>query len=452
MSITKEKISGYLHEDKVGGLYRVHRSAFTDEELFELEMKHIFEGGWIFLGHESQIPNPHDFFTIRMGRQPVIISRDKEGEIVGFVNACSHRGAQLRTERCGNASRHTCPFHSWTFSSSGKLLAFGNTPEAGYGPGFLKADLDLTRVPRVESYRGFIWGSLASEVPGLDEFLGAAKVFIDMLVDQDPNGELEILPGPQAYTFDGNWKLQTENGVDGYHVNSIHGNYVATYKNRFEIDGENARVKPMNVAAFNKYPGGFYAMENGHVVLWNQSPNPEVRATWGHQDDLENRVGKDKAWWMMNTFRNLCLFPNVFFMDQMSSQIRMIRPLSVNKTEIRTMCFAPKSDTPAERANRIRQYEDFFNATGLATPDDVAAFTASQRGFQATLMEWSDVSRGSRNVIEGGDERADRIGLKPQFTGTQLQDELIYLNQHHHWQKLLIKGIEQETSGKECAQ
>ena len=451
MTVTKDKITGMLHEDKEGGLFRVHRSAFLDEELFDFEMKHIFESNWIFLGHEAQIPNPNDFFTTHMGRQPVIISRDADGELVGLLNSCSHRGAQLQVERCGNAKRHTCPFHSWTFSSSGKLLAFGDSPQAGYGPGFLKADLDLEHVARVESYRGFIWGSLSPDVLELGDFLGTSKVFIDMIVDQDPNGELEIVPGPQAYTFDGNWKLQTENGVDGYHINTIHGNYVATTKNRSMVDGADARVKPMDVAGFSKFPGGFYAMENGHVVLWNQSPNPETRATWHNQEDLTERCGEDRAWWMINCWRNLCMYPNVFLMDQMSSQIRIIQPVSVEKTEIRTLCFAPKSDTKAERANRIRQYEDFFNATGMATPDDVAAFNASQRGFHATGMEWSDVSRGSQNIIEGGDDRAAKIGLEPKFTGTQLQDEAIYLNQHHYWQELLMKGLDKNSASKETA-
>ena len=445
MPITRESIIGMLSEDVEGGLFRVRRSAFLDDELFELEMKHIFEANWVFLGHESQIPNPHDFFTTRIGRQPVFITRTAEGDLAGFLNSCSHRGAELLTAKCGNARRHTCPFHSWTFNSSGKLLAFGDSPVAGYGDGFRKADLDLMPVAKVQSYRGFIFGSLSADVLDLQDYLNGARVFIDMIVEQDPNGEIEIIPGPQAYTFDGNWKLQTENGVDGYHVNSIHGNYVATTKNRAQIDGANARVKPMDVASFAKFPGGFYAFRNGHVVLWNQSPNPEVRATWHHQEDIARRSGDAKAWWMINCWRNLCLYPNVFLMDQMSSQIRMIQPISTGKTEIRTLCFAPKSDTLEERANRIRQYEDFFNASGMATPDDVAAFNASQRGFHATGLEWSDVSRGSRNIVSGGDERASKIGISPRFSGTQLQDEAIYLNQHHHWQDLLLKGLGEES-------
>ena len=68
-------------DDAEAGVYRANRSIFTDDEVFELEMKHIFEGNWIYLAHESQLPNNGDYFTLHMGRQPVVITRDQEGEL-----------------------------------------------------------------------------------------------------------------------------------------------------------------------------------------------------------------------------------------------------------------------------------------------------------------------------------------------------------------------------------
>jgi benzoate/toluate 1,2-dioxygenase alpha subunit len=132
-------------------------------------------------------------------------------------------------------------------------------------------------------------------------------------------------------------------------------------------------------------------------------------------------------------------------MDQMSSQIRTFRPLSLSKTEVKAFAFAPKSEDPAIRPKRIRQYEDFFNASGLATPDDLAAFNATQAGFQANDAEWSDVSRGARNVIVGADERARALGFEPQFCGTQLQDEGLFLNQHRNWLRQLREGQERSA-------
>src|SRR5262245_58213938 len=84
-----------LGTDPGDGVYRVRRNVFPDEELFELEMRDIFEGNWVYLAHESQIPEIGDYFTTYIGRQPVVVSRDKQGELHCLINACSHRGAML---------------------------------------------------------------------------------------------------------------------------------------------------------------------------------------------------------------------------------------------------------------------------------------------------------------------------------------------------------------------
>ena len=112
------------------------------------------------------------------------------------------------------------------------------------------------------------------------------------------------------------------------------------------------------------------------------------------------------------------------------------------------MCFAPVDEDATARTSRIRQYEDFFNASGMATPDDLAAFNASQVGFNANSAQWSDISRGALNLIEGPDEQARKIGLKPKFCGSQLQDEGIYLNEHRRWLELLSAGIQRDITNK----
>jgi benzoate/toluate 1,2-dioxygenase alpha subunit len=161
-----------LVEDPANGVYRVRRNVFTDEELFELEMKHIFEGNWVYLAHESQIPEVGDYFTTYIGRQPVVISRDKQGELHCLINACSHRGAMLCRRKTDNRTTFTCPFHGWTFNNSGKLLKVKDPREAGYPEQFnTDGSHDLRKVARFESYRGFLFGSLNPDVKPLREHL-----------------------------------------------------------------------------------------------------------------------------------------------------------------------------------------------------------------------------------------------------------------------------------------
>ena len=90
----EKQIRGAVEADPTTGHYRCDRSIFTDEELFELEMKHIFEGNWIFLAHESQIENPGDYYTTTVGRQPVIITRTKDGKAKKYGHLREEQGAR----------------------------------------------------------------------------------------------------------------------------------------------------------------------------------------------------------------------------------------------------------------------------------------------------------------------------------------------------------------------
>ena len=91
-----------VHADKQQGIFRCRRDIFTNPALFELEMKYIFESNWVYLAHESQLREKNDYYTTWIGRQPVIITRDKAGELHAVINACAHKGAMLCRRKHGN--------------------------------------------------------------------------------------------------------------------------------------------------------------------------------------------------------------------------------------------------------------------------------------------------------------------------------------------------------------
>ena len=439
-------IDDYLVEDEARGDYRLHRSAFTDEALFELEMQHIFEGNWIYLAHESQIPNNNDYYTTYMGRQPVVIARNRQGELNALINSCTHRGAMLCRHKRGNKATYTCPFHGWTFNNSGKLLKVKDPEGAGYPECFNKeASHDLRKVARFESYRGFLFGSLNADVQPLEEYLGEAARIIDMIVDQSADG-LEVLRGSSTYTYEGNWKLTAENGADGYHVSAVHWNYAATTNHRKQESVREDNIRAMDAGNWGRQGGGFYAFEHGHMLLWSRWANPEDRPNFSRRDEFASRCGGETADWMIQNSRNLCLYPNVYLMDQFGSQIRVLRPLSVNKTEVTIYCIAPKGESDEARAQRIRQYEDFFNVSGMATPDDLEEFRACQQGYAARAVEWNDMSRGSTHWIAGPDEAARKIGLSPVMSGVKTEDEGLYTVQHRYWVETMKKALAVEGS------
>ena len=370
-------------DNPAGGVYRANRRIFTDEEIFELEMKHIFEGNWIYLAHESQVPNPGDYFTTYIGRQPVVITRDKDGELHCLINACAHRGAMICRRKTDNRMTLTCPFHGWTFRNDGTLLKVKDPDGAGYPD-----DVRRRRLPqhdqggRFDSYRGFLFGSVNDDVLPLDEHLGDTTKVIDMLVDQSPTGwRCCAARRPTPTTATGRCRRRTAPTAitspprTGTTPPPPAG---AAPANR------RTTPRPSTPGGWGKSGGGYWSYPHGHLCLWTWAANPQDRPLWDKMRRAQGEFGDAKGEFMVKGSRNLCLYPNVYLMDQFSTQIRHFRPIAPDKTEVTIYCIAPKGESAEARAHRIRQYEDFFNASGMATPDDLEEFRSCQLTFRAT--------------------------------------------------------------------
>lgn len=439
--LLREKISSALIDDPVSGDHRLNRGIYTDPEIFELEMKHIFEANWVYVVHESQIPKPHDFFTTYIGRQPVVLSRTADGKLAGFLNACSHRGAVVVRKKTGNRKNHSCGFHGWTFDSAGQLKGITDQERGGYPDTLDMSKLGLKSI-RVESYRGFVFASINTDVDSLEKYLNGSTKLIDLVIDSTGNGEMEVIQGTGIYTYKGNWKLSTENGIDGYHATTVHGSYVdATMRRMKGVSG--TAVKASDLSRLTQLPGGFFAFENGHAMLWTDYFNWKDRPCAENYDHLVEKFGTFKADWIVKKIRNMLLAPNLFLMDSMSQQIRVIRPLSVDKTEVTVYAMAPVGESAAARESRIRQYEDFYNASGLATPDDLAEFMFCQAGYAARGLAWSDLTRGATRWTREQDENAQNLGFNVALSSRgEPGTEGVYINMYHDWISRLTKAID----------
>ena len=151
---------------------RVHRRLYTDPDIFELELERIFGNAWIYVGHESQIARPGDFIATRIGRKPLLLARDRDGAIRLVHNQCAHRGVMVVASESGHSDEYRCCYHGWTYELDGRIKAAPLLH--GYPSHFDPAspDAGMRRVPRVASYRGFVFGSLAADGPSLEDFLG----------------------------------------------------------------------------------------------------------------------------------------------------------------------------------------------------------------------------------------------------------------------------------------
>jgi phenylpropionate dioxygenase-like ring-hydroxylating dioxygenase large terminal subunit len=386
-----------VHED------RVHRTIYTDPMIFDLEMTHIFGAVWVYLAHESQIPRNDDYVTSKLGLRPIIVLRDSNGRLRALFNRCTHRGARICRESRGSAATFQCPYHGWTYYNSGKLRGVP-WPE-GYACDFKDNKFNLAQVPRVESYRGFIFGTLNADAPSLADYLGAAKRPIDEWLDRNPGGRVQVTEASRL-KFKGNWKLAYDNAADGYHVVFSHRSLLEM-ENRKEPDPTKGMSfymgKPDEAPMYVQYFG------RGHHFK-DKRPNVEKRpgALWeleGIQPGMESyakmiraKLG-DKAARVLDLAAsepvNINIFPNLSILG---NHIQVFQPIAVDETDSTWYATAIVDDADelqgmagAVNAIRMRTQESFPN---FGEVDDAANFEEIQKGLAACEDEWVYMHRG----------------------------------------------------------
>lgn len=441
--VTISDLNRYVVDDPARGLFHVHRDIFHDPEIFELEMAAIFEGTWIFLAMESQVPQPFDFICATIGRQPVILIRDGTGTLHGLFNSCRHKGSRVCHTETGRAERLICPYHAWTYDADGTNRSIKDARHAHAGTAFDTEDHNLKRVPRLASYRGMVFASLNADVPPLDEWLGDMRTLIDLVMDQGEHG-MELVPGRTVYTYGANWKLQTENGMDPYHLTSTHPSFIEIVSRRQNETRDLAAIRSRDFTRSLEAKSGCFTFAHGHSCVWTENPVPEQKPLFHGLDALRRRVGAFRAEWMLN-LRNITLYPSVQLADSESLLLRVIRPLAVDRTEMRLYCMGPVGEEPAARARRIRQHEDFFNVSGLATPDDTTVYEDCQHGFLAHAIDYHQgYARGMGLIERGPTALTQKLGIAPVETviGTfQVQQEIQYLPMYRQWRRLLEAAL-----------
>ncbi len=197
----------------------IDRRIYSDPAIFELEMERIFARAWLFLCHESQIPEPGDFFQSVMGRDNVLVVRQKDGTIRAMLNTCAHRGNAVCRAEEGNAKSFLCTYHGWSYGIDGRLNGVPGF-KTFYNGQFDKSRHGLAQVAQVANYKGFIFGTHDASAPPLEEFLGATgRLGLDTIALR---GNMEVVPGVQKFVIECNWKIAVDNLFDWYHPQISH--------------------------------------------------------------------------------------------------------------------------------------------------------------------------------------------------------------------------------------
>lgn len=405
----------------------VHSDVYASPDVFELEMERIFHRGWVYVGHESEIPNRGDYVLRWIGRQSVILNRDDKGQIHLFMNRCRHRAATVCQNEQGNCFHFRCDYHGWTYRNDGSLIGVPR-PDA-YGQSFRREDLPLAS-PQTEIYRGFVWGNLAPNGTSLDEHLGiGGKRAIDLFCDASPEGDVILQQGCLKGEIYANWKFQ---GGDGYHAPITHAaNFSVMRKKRKGEKGTLAPVHSVENVLSRDLGNGHYCLDVRANGFGQKLPD----TAWArkYREDMIVRYGKERAEFLIGSSGNphTVFMPNLHLVNM--SDLRIIRPIAVDLFEIYFFCAFLKGVPHELNEMRLRDLEDRMGPAGGINPDDVEMFERNQLGMQQTLEPWKYMARGLAR------ERIDDDLDTPEpyrWTGTlsgRLSDEVTQRAQLRWW-------------------
>jgi benzoate/toluate 1,2-dioxygenase alpha subunit len=440
---TVERAMTQYSDDYLAGLIqqdRVHRDVYTDPAIFDLEIERIWGRAWIYVGHASQVKEPGQYFATTIARQPVVMTRHSDGKVYVLFNRCAHKGAQVVGDTCGKVQKLRCCYHGWVYDLDGTLMHVPRE-EGYYGCGFEKGDptARMLKVPRVDSYHGLVFASLAKQGPNLKTWLSGAAASIDNLVERSPEGKIEIAGGCFRYVHDSNWKMFVENLNDAMHPMVVHqsssGTAKGVFRDKFKEDEKVPFELEMLAPFTNSYDFfekmGLTAWHYGHSVTGGKiSIHSAYSPIPGYMDQLVAAYGEQKAKEILCVNRhNTVVYPS-FTLKGAITSVRVVKPVAVDKTIIESWVFR-QVGAPEELFQRSITYCNLINShANLVGPDDWEAYHRLQQGLLARDdNEWVSMHRykGAESV-EG-----DRFGTK-EAGGTS---DMVFRHQYQTWKKYM---------------
>ncbi len=400
---TKGRFVNGLVNMKAG---QVSREIFVNEEIYAEEQEQVFTRSWLFIGHESQVPKPGDYFVSCMGEESVILCRDREGAVHVFLNSCRHRGMKVCRYDEGNTPVFTCPYHGWSYATDGKLVGVPFFKSA-YHEEIDKAKWGLIEVAQLFSYKGAIWATWDETAPPFLEYLGDFKMFLDLSLDSwdGTEGGTEIIGGVQKWMIPCNWKFPAENfSGDSYHNISHRSVDMVgigpSGAGRRDTDERNQARRLHVMFPERGHQTGVYVLPKDVVTPPAYQDSPVVSEYFAHcEEERRRRRGE----WARLVGSPGEIFPNTALHPRQPRTIAVWHPRGVHQTEVWRWYLVDRN-APSEVKNYLREYYIRYSGPGgLTEQDDMENWNYAHSASRGTIAR-----RYPYSYEQGlGRERAD---------------------------------------------
>jgi phenylpropionate dioxygenase-like ring-hydroxylating dioxygenase large terminal subunit len=389
--------------------YEVHRDVYVDQEVFVLELKHLFANTWVYIGHASQIPQHGDYLTTDVGGEPLVAVRHADDSVRVLYNRCAHKGTKLVANATGNTGKFfRCPYHAWSYDTDGDLRAI--PLRKGYeDTGFENSNAarGMRPVAGAHVYREFIFVRLAADGPSFESFFGDSLSSLDNMVDRSPVGRLEVAGPPLRYMHRCNWKMLVENQTDTCHPMVVHESSAATAVRLWEAQQKHADTStpmatPMAVEVIAPFASRYEFFEQMGIRVWDNghghtgvhnSIHSEYSAIPGYYDQMVAAYGEARAQAILGESRhNTVYFPNIMVKGPIQ-QLRLFKPIAANRTLVESYIFR-LVDAPDMLLARTAMYNRLINApTSMVGHDDLEMYERMQLGLGGRGNDWVNNQR-----------------------------------------------------------
>lgn len=392
------------------GPTRVPYRVYHDEEIYRLEHERIFRGPvWHYLCMAVEIPENGDFKTSFVGEIPVIVTRNRDGQVHAMVNRCAHKGALVCLAERGNRQRLSCVYHSWTYDLTGQLrgVAF---QDGLRGKGGMPEDFDLSKHRleplKVAVYHGLVFGTFSDETPDIETYLGGTMCD---LIQRNFTRPHKII-GYHSQIIHNNWKLYAENVRDSYHATLLHTFYTTFKINRLDMDGGMILAQPTPWHSLSYAKRATIQEDEGYKEIHsaqfdeNALQGPEMLNSFHEFDDNITH--------MIQT-----TFPTLAFQFTLNSlAVRHFVPKGVGKAELHWYYLGYEDDTPEQTEMRIAQ-GNLTGAGGLVSLEDGCINEFVQRGSKGSEGELEFLEMGGKTVESSEASRATEVAIRGFWAG-----------------------------------